>query len=93
MITLMFVRSMTGKNRESADPEGYCAKEVLREQSFEIRDGEFLVLVGPSGSGKTTVLKMLNRLIEVTKSSILIDGTRQNELDIRQLRLSKEIYR
>ncbi|MDO5100701.1 MAG: ABC transporter ATP-binding protein [Eubacteriales bacterium] len=66
----------------------FGAKEVLKNQSFEIRDGEFLVLVGPSGSGKTTVLKMLNRLIEVTKSSILIDGTRQNELDIRQLRLS-----
>lgn len=68
--------------------KSFGAKEVLKNQSFEIRDGEFLVLVGPSGSGKTTVLKMLNRLIDLTQGSILLDGMRQNELDIRQLRLS-----
>lgn len=63
-------------------------KVVLKEQSFEIADGEFLVLVGPSGSGKTTILKMINRLVDLTDGKIMIDGVQQNQLDLRKLRLS-----
>ena len=63
-------------------------KIVLKNQSFTIANGEFLLLVGPSGSGKTTILKMLNRLIDLTDGKIIIDGTQQNQLDMRQLRLS-----
>jgi osmoprotectant transport system ATP-binding protein len=66
----------------------FGTKTVLDNQSFDIADGEFLVLVGPSGSGKTTILKMLNRLIDLTEGRIMIDGTQQNQLDFRQLRLS-----
>lgn len=66
----------------------FGTKTVLDNQSFDIADGEFLVLVGPSGSGKTTILKMLNRLIDLTEGRIMIDGTQQNQLDLRQLRLS-----
>src|SRR5262249_43740235 len=36
--------------------------------------GEFLALVGTSGSGKTTLLKLVNRLVEPTKGTILVDG-------------------
>jgi osmoprotectant transport system ATP-binding protein len=36
--------------------------------------GRITVLVGPSGSGKTTLLRMVNRMIEPTGGSILIDG-------------------
>ena len=36
--------------------------------------GRITVLVGPSGSGKTTLLRMVNRMIEPTSGSILIDG-------------------
>lgn len=63
-------------------------KTVLKSQSFEIQDGEFLVLVGPSGSGKTTLLKMINRLIEPTSGCVEIDGQIQDTLDLRQMRLS-----
>lgn len=66
----------------------FGTKTVLDNQSFDIADGEFLVLVGPSGSGKTTILKMLNRLIDLTEGRIMIDGTQQNQLDLRELRLS-----
>ena len=42
--------------------------------SFAVPAGRICILVGPSGSGKTTSLKMVNRLIEPSGGSILIDG-------------------
>ncbi|EHI69732.1 ABC transporter ATP-binding protein [Streptococcus ictaluri] len=62
--------------------------QVLQEQSFQIEDREFFVLVGPSGSGKTTLLKMINCLIEPSSGDILLNGTPQKELDLREMRLS-----
>lgn len=41
---------------------------------LHIKEGEFVALIGPSGSGKSTTMKMINRLIEPTSGSILIDG-------------------
>lgn len=53
---------------------------------LEIKKGEFFVLIGPSGCGKTTTMKMINRLIETTEGSILIDGKNIQQYDINELR-------
>ena len=37
-------------------------------------EGEITVFVGPSGCGKTTSLRMVNRMVEPTSGSILLDG-------------------
>ncbi|MES2426376.1 MAG: ABC transporter ATP-binding protein [Bacteroidota bacterium] len=42
--------------------------------SFEVNEGENLILLGTSGCGKTTTLKMINRLIEPTAGKIFING-------------------
>lgn len=47
--------------------------------SFEVAEGENLILLGTSGCGKTTTLKMINRLIEPTGGDIFING--QNILE------------
>lgn len=60
---------------------------VINNESFTINTGEFFVLVGPSGGGKTTTLKMINRLVEPTSGSILIDGEDITSLPLRDLRL------
>ena len=39
-----------------------------------------------SGCGKTTTMKMINRLIETTEGSILIDGKDIQEYNINELR-------
>lgn len=61
--------------------------KVLDDLNFEIRDGEFFVIVGPSGSGKTTTLKLINRLIEQTEGDIYLKEKRIKDYDLRDLRL------
>ena len=46
----------------------------LRNISFEVKRGEFFVLMGLSGSGKSTLIRCLIRLIDPTDGQILING-------------------
>lgn len=55
--------------------------KVIHGISFDIADGEFVVLVGPSGCGKSTLLRMLAGLEEIDSGDISIDGRVINELD------------
>ena len=55
--------------------------KVIHGLSFDIHDGEFVVLVGPSGCGKSTLLRMLAGLEEITGGEILIDGRVVNDLE------------
>ena len=48
--------------------------------SFEIADGELLVLVGPSGCGKTTLLRMIAGLETISGGTLSIDGRVVNEV-------------
>ena len=54
--------------------------------SMEISAGETVVLVGPSGCGKTTTMKMINRLIEPSSGSIVVDGRDVRQQDPVELR-------
>lgn len=47
---------------------------ALKDLSFEVEDGEFLVVIGLSGSGKSTLLRCINRLIDPTEGKITMDG-------------------
>ena len=48
--------------------------------SFDIADGELLVLVGPSGCGKTTLLRMIAGLESISAGTLSIDGRVVNEV-------------
>jgi osmoprotectant transport system ATP-binding protein len=52
----------------------FGAQVVVDDLSFEVAEGETLVLLGPSGCGKTTLLKTLNRLIEPDGGTIELHG-------------------
>ncbi|EQC46321.1 phosphonate ABC transporter ATP-binding protein [Bacteriovorax sp. Seq25_V] len=47
---------------------------ALNNVSFNVKKGEFLVIIGLSGSGKSTMLRCLNRLHDVTDGEILFEG-------------------
>ncbi|MDA1894065.1 ABC transporter ATP-binding protein [Bacillus cereus group sp. BcHK28] len=71
-------------NQVSKSYEG--GTKAVDSLHLEIKKGEFFVLIGPSGCGKTTTMKMINRLIETTEGSILIDGKDIQEYNINELR-------
>jgi ABC-type cobalamin/Fe3+-siderophores transport systems, ATPase components len=54
---------------------------VLKDISFEIRDGEFLGIIGPNGSGKTTLLKIMDRILIPQEGSLWI-----NSIDINKMK-------
>lgn len=54
--------------------------------SFEVEEGEFLVVIGPSGSGKTTTMKMINRMIPHTSGKISIAGEDITKLNAAKMR-------
>jgi len=49
--------------------------------SFDVQAGEIYVLMGLSGSGKSTLIRLVNRLVEPTSGSVVVDG-----LDVVQMR-------
>jgi osmoprotectant transport system ATP-binding protein len=61
---------------------------AIKDLSLDIRGGETLVLLGSSGCGKTTILKMINRIIEPSSGTILIEGQNILEQDPIEVRRS-----
>ncbi|MBP3866955.1 MAG: ABC transporter ATP-binding protein [Eggerthellaceae bacterium] len=53
--------------------------------SFDIEQGEFVVVVGPSGAGKTTLLNMLGGMDSCTSGTIRLDGQEISAFDEKQL--------
>lgn len=64
----------------------------VNNASFEVKEGEIVVVMGLSGSGKSTLVRCLNRLITPTAGKVLVDGqdvATMNDEDLRQLRQRK----
>lgn len=48
--------------------------QALSDVSFNVRDGEKVVIIGPSGSGKSTILRSINRLETIDRGRITVHG-------------------
>jgi osmoprotectant transport system ATP-binding protein len=59
--------------------KAFGTTKAVNDISFEVNEGENMVLLGTSGCGKTTTLKMLNRLIEPDSGTIAINGENISE--------------
>ncbi|MDY6792819.1 MAG: ABC transporter ATP-binding protein [Thermodesulfobacteriota bacterium] len=59
----------------------YGDLQVLWDVSFEIREGEILVLIGANGAGKSTTIKTLSSLLTPAKGTIEFNGARLDHHD------------
>ena len=60
--------------------------DVVRDVSFEVKDGVIFGLLGPNGAGKTTLMQMIATLLVPSQGNVLINGlnTRTDEREIRR---------
>jgi ATP-binding cassette, subfamily B, multidrug efflux pump len=59
---------------------------VLRDVSFRIEPGERVAIVGSTGAGKSTLMNLLNRLYDIQKGEIRVDGRDITTVAQRELR-------
>lgn len=101
MGNILEVKNLTkifGKKQKAAldlVKQGKSKTEILKatgatvgvyDASFEVKEGEIFVIMGLSGSGKSTLVRMLNRLIEPSSGSILLDDKDISKMNPEQLR-------
>jgi ATP-binding cassette, subfamily B, multidrug efflux pump len=59
---------------------------ILKNISFEVKEGETVALVGATGAGKSSIINLLSRFYEINQGEILLDGTDIREYDLPTLR-------
>ncbi len=74
----------------------YGTTRVLNHMTIDIPDKKITVILGPSGCGKTTLLKSLNRLIELqdqitVSGQVLVDGENILDPDVEVTHLRKKL--
>ena len=68
---------------------GEVTIKALNNTNFEIKKGEFVVILGPSGAGKSTLLNLIGGMDTPTSGSIKIDGeeiSKYNETKLSEYR-------
>ena len=66
---------------------GYTpAAEVLQEVSFRVEPGQTIALVGQTGAGKSSLVKLINRIYDVQRGRVLVDGVDVRDWQLAALR-------
>jgi ATP-binding cassette subfamily B protein len=60
--------------------------DILSGFTLAVQRGERIAIVGESGGGKTTITRLLTRLYEIERGTILLQGTDIRDIDIKQVR-------
>lgn len=64
---------------------GEISIDALRDVNFQVKKGEFCVVVGASGAGKTTILNILGGMDSLSEGSVFLDGKEISAYNKRQL--------
>lgn len=62
------------------------SKELLKDLSIDVKQGQRIAIVGPTGCGKTTLINLLTRFYDVDKGTITIDGHNVKDINRTNLR-------
>lgn len=63
--------------------------DALKGVNLEIPDGQVVGLIGPSGAGKSTLIRCVNRLVEPTTGSVILNDVEVNTLSSQGLRKAR----
>lgn len=61
-------------------------KQVIRDFTLNVKQGQKIALVGATGSGKTTIVNLLTRFYDIDSGEIKIDGVNINDIPKETLR-------
>jgi polar amino acid transport system ATP-binding protein len=64
---------------------------VLRDINLSVGAGEVMVVCGPSGSGKSTLIRCINRLEQIQKGDLIVDGMNVHDKKTNMTQLRAEI--
>jgi ATP-binding cassette subfamily B protein len=64
---------------------------ALKNVSFTVKPGQTVAIVGQTGFGKTTLVKLINRIYDVTDGQVLVDGKDVRDWNMAALRRSISI--
>ena len=59
---------------------------VLKNISFQVKEGEKIGIIGGTGAGKSTLVSLISRLYDATEGEILIGGVNVKDLNLAELR-------
>jgi phosphonate transport system ATP-binding protein len=62
---------------------------ALKNINLDVPDGQVMALIGPSGAGKSTAIRCINRLVEPTGGTVILNGTEITALGSRELRRAR----
>ncbi|MCX5641877.1 MAG: ABC transporter ATP-binding protein [Candidatus Omnitrophica bacterium] len=63
---------------------GYGKKIILRDVTFQVKEGEVLGIIGPNGSGKTTLLRAITKVINPSRGEITLKGKNVGRMDFQE---------
>jgi len=78
---------LTVENLKKGFGEGETRQEVLKGISFNVKKGEFVVMLGPSGSGKSTLLNIIGGIDKADDGFIRIDEDKLDKMNDKTLTL------
>mgnify|MGYP000823831642 CR=1 FL=1 len=81
---MLQAKNLTFSVEDENTPAGKEKRTIIDKVSFEIADGEMLVVTGPNGSGKSTLVKLLMGIETPDAGEILLDGKDISKLSIAE---------
>ncbi|MBR1479648.1 MAG: ATP-binding cassette domain-containing protein [Alphaproteobacteria bacterium] len=64
--------------------ENICYKNILRNITLEVQNGEFIYVTGDNGAGKTTLFNIISGILKPTSGSVLINNRDISEMSLRE---------
>lgn len=63
----------------------YGDKKILKDISFNIKEGEIATIIGPNGSGKSTLIKTVSRYLKPASGNIYLDKVNINQINTKEI--------